>query len=133
MTRLPPILLLAALAFAPLRASGVSPEDRTVVEFWDKWTGVEGEAMQAVVDDFNRSQERIFVSRLTVSRLDQKMMLATAGGVPPDVAGLWAIYLTTYVENNALLPLDTLAREAGLREENYLPVFWDMCRRHGFL
>jgi hypothetical protein len=52
-TRLPPILLLAALAFAPLRASGVSPEDRTVVEFWDKWTGAEGEAMQAVVDDFN--------------------------------------------------------------------------------
>lgn len=133
MTRLPPILLFAALALAPLRAAEPSPDGRTVVEFWDKWTGAEGEAMQAVVDDFNRSQGRIFVRRLTVCRLDQKTMLATAGGVPPDVAGLWAIYLTTYVENNALLPLDTLAREAGLREEDYLPVFWDMCRRHGFL
>ena len=43
--------------------------------------------------DFNNSQDKIFVRFLSVSRIDQKMMLATAGGVPPDVVGLWAINL----------------------------------------
>lgn len=125
------LLLLAALA--PVHAAEPSPDGRIAVEYWDKWTGAEGEAMQAVVDDFNRSQDRIFVRKLTVSRLEQKMMLATAGRVPPDVVGLWAVYLTTYVENNALIPLDTLAREAGIHGENYIPVYWELCRRKGFL
>lgn len=89
--------------------------------------------MQAVVDDFNASQDRIFVRMLTVSKMDQKMMLATAGGVPPDIAGLWGMYLTSYVENNALTPLDRLAREAGIREENYIPVYWRMCTQKGHL
>lgn len=108
-------------------------DGRVVVEYWEKWTGLEAEVMQGVVDDFNASQERIFVRMLTVSRMDQKMMLATAGGVPPDIAGLWAMYLTAYVENNALMPLDKLAREAGLRADNYIPVFWQMCTQKGHL
>jgi ABC-type glycerol-3-phosphate transport system substrate-binding protein len=130
-----PKLILAATALltGAARADGPDAEGRVVIEYWEKWTGAEGEAMQAVVDDFNASQNRIFVRQLTVSRIDQKMMLATAGRVPPDVVGLWAMYLTAYVENNALMPLDTLAREAGIREESYIPVFWQMCRQKGFL
>ena len=104
-----------------------------MIEYWEKWPGFEGEAMQRVVDDFNASQNRIFVRKLTVSRMDQKMMLATAGGVPPDIAGLWAMYLTSYVENNALTPLDKLAREAGVLEEKYIPVYWQMCTQKGHL
>lgn len=56
---------------------------RLVLEYWEKWTGFEREAMARVVDDFNNSQDKIFVRFLSVSRVDQKMMLATAGGVPP--------------------------------------------------
>ncbi|NBS86580.1 MAG: hypothetical protein EBS60_00625 [Verrucomicrobia bacterium] len=69
---------------------------RLVLEYWEKWTGFERDAMARVVDDFNNSQDKIFVRFLSVSRIDQKMMLATAGGVPPDVVGLWAINLPSY-------------------------------------
>ncbi len=135
MQSLLPRLLLLAAALLGLTARATEPgeEGRVVVEYWEKWTGFEGDAMRAVVDDFNRSQDRIFVRMLTVSRIDQKMMLATAGRVPPDVAGLWAMYLTSYVENNALMPLDTLAREAGVREDHYIPIFWSLCRQKDFL
>ena len=126
----------AVLAFVCLAGGAVAAPaagGRVVVEYWEKWTGLEADVMQGVVDDFNASQDRIFVRMLTVSRMDQKMMLATAGGVPPDIAGLWAMYLTSYVENNALTPLDKLAREAGLRKEDYIPVFWQMCTQKGHL
>ena len=34
---------------------------RIVLEYWEKWTGFEREAMARVVEDFNQSQEKIFV------------------------------------------------------------------------
>ena len=127
--------LLAGLSM--LTVSGCSPkadsrtEGRVVLEYWEKWTDFEREAMARVVENFNRSQDRIFVRLLSVSRVDQKMMLATAGGVPPDIAGLWDINLPSFAENNALMPLDRLAREAGLRPEDYNPVFWRLCQSRG--
>ncbi len=129
--------LLAGLSM--LTVSGCSPkadsrtEGRVVLEYWEKWTDFEREAMARVVENFNRSQDRIFVRLLSVSRVDQKMMLATAGGVPPDIAGLWDINLPSFAENNALMPLDRLAREAGLRPQDYNPVFWRLCQSRGHL
>lgn len=109
------------------------PDGRLVIDYWEKWTGFEGEAMQAVVDDYNASQSRVFVRKLTVSEINRKLMLATAGGNPPDVAGIWSSGLADFAEKNALLPLDTLLREAGIGRTNYIPVFWDTCSHRGFV
>ncbi|NIR02909.1 MAG: hypothetical protein GTN78_22355, partial [Gemmatimonadales bacterium] len=63
-----------------------------------KWTGFEGEAMRAVVDEFNRSQDRVHVDLLTISQIDRKLLLATAGAVPPDVVGLWSANLAAFAD-----------------------------------
>ena len=89
--------------------------------------------MRAVVDDFNASQSRIFVDFSTVSQIDRKLMLATAGGVPPDVAGVYSASLPVYSENNALMPLDRMAAAAGIERENYIDVIWQMCSHRGHL
>lgn len=110
-----------------------TPDGRVIVNYWEKWTGFEGEAMQAVVDDFNASQDRILVRKLTVSNIDRKMMLATAGGNPPDVAGLWSHNVPVYAERNALTPLDRMLKEAGITRDDYTPIFWDLCSHRGFM
>lgn len=110
-----------------------TPDGRVIVDYWEKWTGFEGEAMQAVIDDFNASQTNIFVRKLTVSNIDRKMMLATAGGNPPDIAGLWSHNIPVYAEKGALTPLNRLLEEAGISRTNYIPVFWDLCELHGFM
>jgi len=89
--------------------------------------------MRSVVNDFNANQNRIFVEYSSVSQVDRRLMLATAGGVPPDVAGIWAANLPAYAENNALTPLDRFAREAGITGHAHIPVFWDMCHYRGHL
>ena len=53
----------AILGPKPRRSGGV---DRIRLDYWEKWTGHEAAAMQAVVDLFNTSQDRIFVNYLTV-------------------------------------------------------------------
>ena len=104
---------------------------RVVVQYWEKWTGFEGEAMQEVVDAFNASQERIWVEKITVSRMDRKLLASIAGGTPPDVAGLWSYHIAPYASKSAILPLDERMRESGLTKEHYKPIFWELCRWQG--
>lgn len=110
-----------------------APDGRVVVHYWEKWTGFEGEAMDQIVSDFNASQNRIFVQKLTISQIDRKLMLATAGGNPPDVAGLWSHTVPDFAEKGALTPLDKLVAEAGIQRDDYIPVMWELCRHRGFM
>ena len=82
--------------------------------------------MQVVVNDFNGSQDRIYVEFQSVSDIPQKTLAATAGGVPPDIAGGWAVNIVEFADKNALTPLDDLARGTNVTRDRYLPVYWDM-------
>ncbi len=110
-----------------------TPDGRVIVRYWEKWTGFEAEAMRAVVDDFNASQDRIFVKMLSVSGVDQKLLLSTAGGNPPDVAGVWTHTINVFAEKGALTPLDSYTEQAGISRENYIPAIYDQCTHRGFL
>jgi len=114
-------LAAAGLGFALFGPRGQKErsDGRLVLDYWEKWTGHEGRAMQKVVADFNESQSRIFVRYLAVNSIDQKTMIATAGGAPPDIVGLWNYNIPGYALSNAILPLDDLARPFGVRLENY--------------
>ena len=78
--------------------------------------------MRAVVDDFNASQERIHVNYSSISQIERKLMLATGGGVPPDVAGIYEWMIPVYSENNALTPLDRMAAEGHIRSDQYIDI-----------
>jgi multiple sugar transport system substrate-binding protein len=131
--RRPPVWLLLAL---PLLLGGCFqrkhyPPGRAVVTYWEKWTGFEGEAMRDVVDAYNASQDNIHVELLTISQIDRKTVVAAAGGVPPDVAGLWSFNVHAFADKNALTPLDDRLTEAGITRDLYIPCYWDMCEHRG--
>ncbi len=104
---------------------------RLVVTYWEKWTGFEGQAMQDVVDAFNASQDRIWVEKITTSRLDRKLLASIAGGTPPDVAGLWSYHTAPYASKNAIFPLSDRMQQAGLTREHYKPIYWELCQWQG--
>jgi multiple sugar transport system substrate-binding protein len=109
-----------------------APNGKVHITYWEKWTGAEGEAIQAVVDSFNRSQDRIEVECLSVSGADRKTLVATAGGDPPDLAGLYTFNIAPFADNAALTPLDDFIRADGYDVSSYLdrydPVFAKMCQ-----
>ena len=107
--------------------------DRVTVVYWEKWTGSEGEEMRKVVDAFNKSQDRIFVKYLSISGVDSKTRLATAGGNPPDVAGIWLDQVMQFADANALTELTSLGKEHGLVESYYIKGYWDALNRDGHL
>jgi ABC-type glycerol-3-phosphate transport system substrate-binding protein len=134
--RVSPVVLSAILlvfAFSGCDKEEPQAHGRIVLTYWEKLTGFEADAVRSVVDDFNKSQDRIYVDFSSVSQIDDKFMLATAGGVPPDVAGLWSHMLPVYSESNALMPLDKLAAENGVKREDYIDVVWQLCCHRGHL
>lgn len=126
------IALALLVAFATESAAATS---KVHVAYWEKWRGAEEDAMRAVIDTFNASQDRIVVDYLPTSQLDRKAILAIAGGDPPDMIGLFPPFLTSFIEAEALMPLDEfMRRDSGTPEAwlaRYYPVYAKLCQHKG--
>ncbi|HMN39877.1 MAG TPA: ABC transporter substrate-binding protein [Phycisphaerales bacterium] len=126
-------MLAGAAGFAALgpRGERFDPRGRIVLEYWEKWTRHEGDAMERIVDAFNASQDRIVVRYNVVSDIGQKSLVSIAGGNPPDVIGLYAFNVVPYAETGAILPLDELAARAGMSLDQYTPGVRRVMRHQG--
>jgi multiple sugar transport system substrate-binding protein len=132
-------LLLAAPAIAVFLAAGCSPDhdddNKIELDYWEKWTRFEGEAMRRVVEGFNekpeRAQDHIVVRQVTVSNIDRKGLVAIAGGNPPDILGLWSSNVAAFADQGALVPLDDYLKRDGLGPDHWIPVYWRMCQHRG--
>src|SRR3954469_14950699 len=112
------------------------PPGVTKIQYWEKWTGNEGRQMQLIVDQFNATvgkQKKIYVEYTSMSEVDRKALVATAAGVPPDVAGLWQAQLVQFASMDALEPLDDYARSHGITADYYKPAYWKACNYNGHL
>ena len=98
------------------------------MNYWEKWTGQEAAAMQEVVDLFNASQDRIYVRFLPMTMIEQKAMVAIAGGNPPDIVGLYNKSIPLFAESGAITPLDGLADDVGIRKGDYAGAIWKLLR-----
>jgi ABC-type glycerol-3-phosphate transport system substrate-binding protein len=129
------VLGAAAAGFAAFGPRGAAEtiNGRVVLDYWEKWTGHEGEAMRRIVDRFNASQDRVFVRYFAMAGIGQKAMIAIAGGDPPDLIGLWNFSIPAYAEAGALLALDEMAAGAGIRSESYAGAVWPMLTHRGRL
>lgn len=129
---------IAIIVFVlPLLAGCSKREDdgRIHIVYWEKWTGVEAAALQATIDIFNDSQDKIFVELLAVSGIDRKTILATAGGAPPDIAGIWVPQIASWADMNALQPLDEFMIADGHTPEEFMAryeqVYSKICQHDG--
>lgn len=114
-------MALGALVTASGCARDASDDGRVRVTYWEKWTGDEASALQSLVDEFNASQREVRVDLVSMAQIDRKLIVATAGGNPPDLAGVWLPQIVSLAERDALTPLDDLIRAeahtAGQPEE----------------
>jgi multiple sugar transport system substrate-binding protein len=134
-----------ALALCALALLGSGCSDRRSDEgavrhivYWEKWTDFEGEAMDRVVDAFNTKERAraasepgyrpIEVEKVTIARIEDKLLVASAGGNPPDVAGFYTARVPAYADKGALTDLTELANAAGLDRSHYVDHYYDLSR-----
>jgi len=102
-------------------------DTRTHIVYWEKWTNFEGDAIREVVNDFNKSQDKIYVDLLSVAGIGDKTLMSVSAGVPPDVAGLYGPNVPEYADDHAVEPLDELCKQDGIEASHYVKAYWDVC------
>jgi ABC-type glycerol-3-phosphate transport system substrate-binding protein len=55
------------------------------------------------------------------------MLVATAGGDPPDVVGVYSSQVGPYSATQAIEPLDELTADGTITRETYKPYVWKIC------
>lgn len=113
------------------------------VLYWEKWTDFEGEAMGRVVDGFNAKERQrakdepgyrpIEVEMVVVSSIEQKLLIASAGGNPPDVAGIYSYMTPGYADKGALTDLTAFAARDGVERSQYVGRYYDLTVHRGKL
>ena len=98
---------------------------QTEITFWYAWGGSEGQALQALVDEYNASQTDVVVRGSFVPIGDGERILASlAGGTPADLVTVWDWMVVPLGYGGALADLSPALTEAGVGEDDYLPGLW---------
>lgn len=99
---------------------------RVQIEFWNGFTGGDGPVMRELVEQFNRSQDRITV-RMNVVRWAQyyqRVVAAVHAGKGPDVGAMHVEQLATQAGRQSISPLDDVLGELGVDEREFPEVAW---------
>ena len=97
--------------------------------------------MDAVIDDFNAEQVArakldanyapIEVEKVTISKIEQKLLIAIAGGNPPDLAGHYSFAVAAYADNGALTDLGPLLAQSGFDRARYIEHYIELGEYRG--
>jgi multiple sugar transport system substrate-binding protein len=96
------------------------------LDFWNGFTGGDGPQMLALVEDFSKRHSNVTV-RMVTSRWDDfytKVPAAVSSGQGPDVALMHVDQIATNAAHGAIVPLDDLVRDLGLREADFAAPVW---------
>jgi multiple sugar transport system substrate-binding protein len=98
-------------------------EGRTIIVYWDRHSGHEHEMRRHLIDEFNCSQDKVYVRALSIgfNASMEKLLTAIAGKSPPDICALDGGILSELVAQGCFEPLDDLASIPALGMQDLFP------------
>ncbi len=120
---------LALSALWPRPAMAADKDDAEVVlNFWNILVYDPPRiGVNALIEKFNEEHPTIHVELLDVPQMEQKLLTAIAGRVPPDIALFDRFRTANYAERGAFMTLDDLAAKRGIRSEDFFEAPWGEC------
>lgn len=102
-------------------------EGRVIITYWARHTGHEYEARKSLIDEFNRSQNRIYVRTVVIGSRIEKLLTAIAGAAPPDICSMGTSVLAQLALQGCFTPLEDRMKECPyLEEKDFFPHAWKM-------
>ena len=122
-------------ATTPLERQAVA-EGRTVITYWDRHSGHEYEARAALINEFNESQDEVYVRSVPVgyNALMEKTLTSIAGSAPPDILSIDSAMLAQLAFQGLFTSLDDFVADIPcLQEGAFMPHVWKMIHFGGHL
>jgi len=114
-------LMLSLIVLAGCSNSSAGNDGKVTIDFWYTWGGDEAEEMKKLIQEYNDSQDEVFVKGLSQGDV-QKQMTSIVGGNPPDLASHPdENKIATWAERGAIMPLDEFIEEDKYDLEDFLP------------
>ena len=124
MKRLALVGLVAALAAVVAAVSPAAQRSRVQVVMWHGYTDVEGKALKAEVDKFNRSQSKIQVKLQFYGNADyalQKVLTAISGGKYPDISYLYGSWAANIAKSSKTVDLTQRVHDPSFHFDDIWP------------
>ena len=88
-------------------------QGRTVITYWDRHSGHEHEARLRLIEEFNASQNEVYVRAVPIgyNASMEKILTSIAGGAPPDICSLDSSIMHQVVPQGCILPLDRFVED----------------------
>jgi multiple sugar transport system substrate-binding protein len=102
-------------------------EGRIVIVYWDRHQGHEHESRVKLMEEFNRSQDEVYIRSISMgyNSTMEKLLTSIAGGTPPDVCGLDGTMMAQLVGQDCFMPLeDLIADSPSMQEAAFFPHMW---------
>src|SRR5258706_2592311 len=118
-------LLFAAIALP----RAVDAQNTVTLEYWDNQQAASGlsDIQKAAVTEFEAANPDIKVNVTTVpyAEYQDKLLIASQGGTPPDVSTVDQIWNSQYGVVGAIIPLDDfIAKSKTVKQDAFFPGAW---------
>lgn len=119
------ILAVLLLGCGPVKEN--PKEGKIVVEFWQAMGGPLGDALQILVNEFNASQDDIYVNSINMGNytaLSQKLMASMQTGNQPDIAQSFEAWTANFMEGDLIKPIeDLIAEDPNFSQEDMEDIY----------
>lgn len=100
--------------------------EKTVLTYWNGFTGTDGEVMQKIIDDYNASNTlnvEVQMDRVSWDTLYQQLATALPVGEGPDITAFATERIGSYAESGAIVPIDDIYESGQVEAANIPEVF----------
>ena len=112
----------AASTESAAAASTASNGEKTKLEFWNVFTGTDGEILKSIVDDYNANNKDNITIDMQIMPNDtfqEKLPAAIATGTAPDFVLCGVENIAPYVANDSLEDISDFWQTTGVDKDNF--------------
>lgn len=111
-----------------------SPSGKTVITYWNGFTGGDGDTLKAIVNEYNKSNKKNIEVQMNIMPWDslyQKLATALPVGQGPDIIAFDTARIGTYAKPGALATIDDLYSDKGIDASLMPPALNDNMKFEG--
>ncbi|MBS4179521.1 ABC transporter substrate-binding protein [Lederbergia citrea] len=110
------------------KSSGSNAKGEITLQYWNIFTGPDGENMKKMVDEFNKDHKgeiQIKSETMPAGNFYDKVRTVVSQGKAPDVAIMHLDQIAKYSAMDVLEPLDELADNLNMSESDFIQQVWN--------